>query len=121
MGWLHVETDEGLDSPVKPGAVHHLHVSAEWTTAGGTPRRPVALLSIAYGLDARGLLAITPQALPWSYVVTAWTADAEDTASMRRCWKRAASGRLLCRRSQVAAGVAMLREWDAAIGQQWRP
>lgn len=121
--WLHVETDEqGLDSPVKPRAIHHLHISAEWTVSDGSLRRPVALLSVVFDVDARGTPAVTPEALPWSYVVTAWNDAAEDPGSVRRIWTHApSSGRLICHRSEVGRGLVLLREWDHQIGRRWQP
>lgn len=124
--WLHIETDEGggLDSPVKPRAVHHLHVSGEFTGPDGSPRRPVALLSVfaptGWVTDEWGSLAFTRECVPFLYALTAF-GPADDAASMQRIWTRALSGRLVCHRSQVAAGLRMVREWDEQIGRQWRP
>lgn len=123
--WLHIETDAGLDSPVKPRALHHLHVTAEWTAADGALRPPVALLSVLAptGLvtDELGPLAFTSDCMPFLYVPTAWAYDATDAAQMQRVWTRNAAGTLLRRRNALRDGVALLREWDDAIGQQWRP
>lgn len=126
-GWLHIETDEGggLDSPVKPRALHHLHVSAEWTAAEGLTRRPVALLSVfaPSGLvtEELGPLAFTRDCMPFLFVPTAWSYDATDAAQMQRVWTRNPAGRLLRRSRVLRDGLAMLRQWDEQIGRQWRP
>lgn len=126
--WLHIETDEGggLDSPVKPRAVHHLHVSGEFTGPDGSPRRPVALLSVfaptGWVTDEWGSLAFTRECVPFSYVLTAFNPDDDGAASMRRIWTRAPdTGRLIRYRSDLAVGLAMLREWDREIGRRWQP
>ena len=124
-GWLHVETDGGgLDSPVKPSAVHHLHVSAEWTASDGTPQRPVVCMSVLApsGLitDEWGPLAFTPACVPFLYVLTAF-GRSDDTSSMQRVWTRVLGGKLVCRQSARAVGLRMLRAWDEQIGRQWRP
>lgn len=125
-GWLHIDSDDGggLDTPVKPRALHHLHISAEWTDANGTPRRPVALLSVfaPTGLvtDELGPLAFTPECMPFLYVPTAWSTDAADAAQMQRVWTRRTTG-LVRRRSALRGGIALLRQWDDAIGGQWQP
>ncbi len=123
-GWLHVETDKGLDSPVKPGAVHHLHVSAEWTASDDTPQRPVVCMSVLApsGLvtDEWGPLAFTPACVPFLYVLTAF-GQSDDAASMQRIWTRALGGKLVCRQRARAVGLRILRAWDEQIGRQWRP
>lgn len=122
--WLHIETDAGVDSPVKPSALHHLHVSAEWTAAEGLTRQPVACLSVLAptGLvtDEPGPIAFTPECVPFSYFLTAFGRE-DDPASMQRIWTRAPGGKMVCHPHAREIGVQMLREWDDQIGQQWRP